>query len=76
MELSIYQQLKAAGCAIDSHESDLYVEDTETARKIIEQARKGGHPVSPSRFVNQITKTIWIDLPFCFDPWWEARQAK
>ena len=75
---SLYEQLKAAGCAIDHHESDLYVRDSETARKII----KAGNDASRKANSGQrwATSTFtgtdghrWIDIPFAYDPWWQKR---
>lgn len=63
---SIYQRLKAAGCKIDHHESDLYVEATETAQKLTE-----GQP-NRSFFVSQVDGKHWIELPFMYEPFWLA----
>lgn len=71
--MSLYTELVAAGVAIGSHESDLYCEDTPQARAILAR-----HPLphrNATRFRNAITKTIWIDVPFNFDPWWAQRTA-
>ena len=74
--MTLYQKLLAAGCKMGNHESDLYVEATDTARDIIAAAQKEGNPVKPGAFVNQVEGGLWLDLPFCFDPWWEARAAR
>lgn len=72
---SIYKALKAAGCALDSHESDLYVRDSETARRIIKEVN-----AVPSLGKWQ-TSTFrgndghaWIEIPFAYDPWWEKKR--
>jgi hypothetical protein len=71
--MSLYTELKDAGCQIDSHYSDLYVLSTPESRAII--ARHGGR-CSPSAFRSQIDGKVWIDLPFCFEPYWEAVARK
>ena len=65
---SPYQALRASGAPLDSHESDLYVKDTPEVRKIIAANPQSW---SFSRFRHQVTKEMWLDLPFAFDPWWE-----
>ena len=74
---TLYERLNAAGCELNSHESDLYVKDTTTARKIIEEfneSRRTRHSIS--RFRHQVTDEWWIDIPFAFDPWWQKRLAR
>jgi len=64
--MTIYEQLKAAGVPLDSHESDLYALVTPESRAIVEASTH-----SRSTFVSQIDKRRWYDLPFAFDPFWE-----
>lgn len=66
--MTLYQELKAAGCKIDSHESDLYVEATMEARAIVKKHRCKAYP-----FISQTDRGMWLDVPFMFDPWWKAR---
>jgi hypothetical protein len=68
---TVYQALLAAGCQMDSHESDLYVAPSETAHAIIRQ-----YAVHYNRFTSQTDGQLWYDLPFRFDPWWDARATK
>lgn len=63
--MSLYQQLKDAGCEMDHHESDLYVKATATAKEITK--REG----SREFFHHQVTGELWIDLPFRYEPFWE-----
>ena len=73
MPSSLYLELVAAGCVLDNHESDLYVEDTEAARAIIGRfPQEQGNLTS---FTSQIDQKPWLDIPFAFDPWWERRAA-
>lgn len=71
---SIYKRLKAAGCAIENHESDLYVRDSETARRIIREvnAVPSLGKWSTSTFTGSDGHR-WIDIPFAYDPWWQKR---
>lgn len=66
--MSLYTDLIAAGIEVSSHYSDLYCPNTPEARALV---RKHGH--SLSLFQNQITHTMWIDVPFAFDPYWERQ---
>lgn len=75
--MNLYQMLKAAGCDTDNHESDLYVEATDTARGIIsEYQREQGHALMVTAFIHQVKRRYWLDIPFMFTPWWEARTGK
>ena len=72
---TIYSALKAANCEIDSHESDLYVRDTETARTILVDWVRAGRVLSFSTFRCNRDGTSWLDIPFAYDPYWEQRAA-
>lgn len=76
---SLYQRLKDAGCKIENHYSDLYVESTETARKIINEYKKenglSGSGLCSS-FISQIDGKPWLDLPFFFEPYWQSKQKE
>ena len=67
--MSIYTDMKEADLEMDNHYSDLYVEDTPKAREILKE-----HDVSWSVFHNQVTKTMWIDVAFMYEPYWERKQ--
>jgi hypothetical protein len=65
---SIYEQLKSADVKLDNHFSDLYVERTGASKEILE-----GYEYRDS--VTEFTSddgTIWYDVPFCFDPFWQT----
>jgi hypothetical protein len=67
--MSIYTEMVAAGIEVDHHESDLYVPVTPEATAILRR-----HPdLYSSSFTHQRTCTRWYEIPFMFDPWWEAR---
>lgn len=66
---SLYQKLKDAGCVISNHESDLYVEDTETSRKIIEQS---GHKIA-CRFIDRVTQAPSLEVAFAYEPFFQKK---
>jgi hypothetical protein len=70
-EESPYSAALAAGIQIDSHESDLYIKGTPEAFAIVK--RTGA---SYSTFRSNIDRETWIDVPFAYLPWWEARATK
>jgi hypothetical protein len=65
---TIYEEMMAAGVAVDSHESDLYVADTTASRSIL--SRHDVHVKNAKGFTNAVTGDRWIDIPFAFDPFW------
>jgi hypothetical protein len=64
---SVYDRLVAAGCNIDHHESDLYVEATPEARAITAGEK------NRSFFRSQVDGKTWIDIPFAYAPFWAAK---
>lgn len=71
MRATVYTDMLAAGLVIGNHESDLYVSDTAEARAILE--RHGN--TTASAFRDERDGGRALDVPFAFDPWWEARLA-
>lgn len=63
-----YRKLLDAGAQIDHHESDLYVEATPATVEIVEASGW-----SFSRFVSQIDGKVWLDIPFGYEPFWDAK---
>ena len=63
-----YKALKAAGIPLDQHESDLYALATHEAREIVKTSGW-----SHTTFVSQIDGKIWLDIPFAYEPFWEAK---
>lgn len=72
--MTLYQTLDQAGLRIESHESDLHVERTTEAFKIIKSFPL--HYKNCSTFIeilpNKMRK-FWLDVPFAFDPFWEGK---
>lgn len=69
--MTIHQKLKAAGCEISNHESDLYVKATKESREILKDYEHRG---TVTNFTNQIDKQQWFEVPFAFDPFWEKAE--
>jgi hypothetical protein len=72
--MSLYQELKSAGCTLDSHESDLYVLDTKLARSILERYTLAR--TSARVFVSALDGELWVEIPFAYEPWWTSRNRK
>ncbi len=67
--MSLYTDLKSAEQETDSHESDLYVRCTPEALALVRASRS-----KFSLFHHAVSKATWIEIPFAYDPWWEARE--
>ena len=66
----LYDELEAAGCKMDSHESDLYVEGTARAAAILQGSKEWP---TVRGFVSAIDGHVWYDVPFAYAPWWRKR---
>lgn len=64
--MTIYQELKQAGCTIDHHESDLYVKNDPSSREIIARWKE---PTAKS-FWSDLDQSWWTEIPFAYDPFW------
>jgi hypothetical protein len=74
MTMSLYEELKAAGIETDNHESDLYFPRTKDSEAILKRHPEQNGVVQT--FTNQKPPhlgEIWFDVPFAFQPWWDAR---
>lgn len=72
--MSLYTELRDSGTEIDCHESDLYV--PRTAENLTILARYPLQRGNAVTFTSQIDGKLWLDIPFAYDPWWEARNVK
>ena len=70
--MALYDELVAAGCRIDNHESDLYVEATPEAERILRASDRWSTVKS---FISQVDGKRWFDVPFAYVPFWEAKQS-
>ena len=78
---SLYDRLLAAGVQLGSHESDLYALVCPESIEIIRAhdavcSARLGHEVRTGTFTSQIDGALWYDIPFAYDPWWEARALR
>ena len=67
-------ELQRLGLPMANHESDLLVLDTPTAREILVR-----HGYAFTTFINRRPPHVgerWLDVPFAFLPWWEARARR
>lgn len=62
-----------AGVPVDSHESDLYVKLTPESVAILENYE---HRDICRPFQNQIDGLTWVDVPFAFEPFWDAVKTR
>lgn len=83
MTPTLYQRIVAAGIPHASHESDLHVPFTNQVLGIIKECdyeacmqSKSFTRIHRSLFFNQVERAMWLDIPFAYDPWWEARLKK
>jgi hypothetical protein len=76
MNQSIYQELIAAGCKIDSRESDLYVKVTSVSRPIVERHCWIEKTHKCNLFRSQTDNALWWEIPFAYEPFWEQASAE
>jgi len=69
--MTIYQQAIKAKLNIDSHQSDLYIEDSKKAWKILSE-----HPCPNqiSKFHSEKDNKPWIEVAFAYDPFWNKNK--
>lgn len=67
----LYAALDASGAEIDSHESDLYVKATSEALAIVRRSLRRDWSI----FISPVDGQAWIEIPFGYTPWWEAKAA-
>jgi len=69
---NLYQRLTEAGIETDHHESDLYVRATPEAFKILREEKRAGCYT----FRSQLDGKLWVDVPFAYQPFWDAVQNR
>ena len=68
--MSLYTDLIEAGVEVSNWQSDLYFPRTEATRAILAR-----HPeVKASVFKSNTTGQPTYEVPFAFDPYWDARK--
>ena len=70
--MTLYEELTAAGCLIDHHQSDLYVKCSDKAETIIlYHCLLPNSNLTYSQFCSNIDGSLWYDIPFAYDPFWK-----
>jgi hypothetical protein len=69
-ELSLYEELVAAGIETDNHESDLYFPMNEQSTAILK-----ARGMKCKTFVSQIDNKRWYEEPFGYKPFWDRVTA-
>lgn len=85
---TLYADLKAAGCTLGNHESDLHVKLCPQAIHVLrEHSMAEYRPAGPSRgepwikltgcsqFRSEVDGTLWIEIPFAFAPFWNRGEG-
>lgn len=76
----LYDELKAAGCRLGNHESDLYVKVDDISRPLISEAAKQKRIRRQPTLFRSIhpedAGALWYEIPFAFSPFWRARGLK
>lgn len=72
MKKSIYEQAKELmqPSDIDHHESDLYLKVTPESETLV---RDYEFRRNVKRFISNIDRSVWFDIPFAFDPFWNKK---
>jgi len=67
--MTIYTEALEKGIEISNHESDLYLPMTNQVADILNNHPKTKHTL----FRSSIDGKMWYDIPFAYDPWWNAK---
>ena len=65
-EGTIFREVVARGIEYDHHGSDLYIPRTEETCQLVLAFR-----LRSSTFKSNIDLSLWMDIPFQYDPHWE-----
>lgn len=67
---NLYKDCIAAGLETGNHESDLHIKDCPEARELL---KLWGYE-HPRVFVSKTDRTLWLDIPFMYSPYWKKTQ--
>lgn len=70
--MTLYEELIAADCQVEGHNSDLRVKVTPESRRIVKAHCGVGKLFRVSIFCCQITEEAWYEVAFAYDPFWET----
>lgn len=68
---SLFESLKAANIPTDHHESDLYFKESLESLAILDLWPQ--EKSTARRFYSQVEREMWIEVPFAFVPFWDAK---
>ena len=71
MRKTIYELAVEAGCELSHHESDLYLKKTDESQKLVDNYE---FKQNVTTFHSDIDHSVWFDVPFAYDPFWEKGQ--
>jgi hypothetical protein len=69
-KVGIWYKVQELGIEYASHESDLYIPVNEQTEELIKNYM---FKKSVGRFINNIDKKLWFDIPFAYIPFWDNR---
>lgn len=69
---TLHAALVAAGITTDHHESDLYFPVSPVAVTILDGYPD--HKAIAKRFVSNTDGKAWVDVPFAYEPFWQAKK--
>jgi hypothetical protein len=69
--MTTYQRALELGLTLDHYSSDLYVKDCKEAAQLVLSHE---FPQNCTKFRSRIDGEIWWEIPFAYDPWWDARK--
>ena len=69
----LYEKLKAANIPMSNHYSDLYAKVTPESEKIIFRYEYSN---MVRQFISEIDNTLWYDIPFAYQPYWDNKPTK
>jgi len=69
-DVSLFEQIQKLRIQFSTHASDLYIPVNAQTQKLISQYE---HKEIVTRFISQIDKKSWFDIPFAYKPWWDAK---
>ena len=67
----VYDALIDAGCKVEGHESDLFVEETPESMDVLNKLG-----IVPDKFKESKSGKPWLEIPFAFKPFWDAKNGK
>lgn len=76
-EKTLFEEIRERRIPYSHYESDLYIPITPETRALMDDPMFETHRVNRKAFNNRrLGGALWWDVPFAYDPWWEARIQK